>query len=897
VVASIWSHDHELQGRREAIRLGLSRSNRAALLILLVVVGLASWAVWKSFLATRTAREAETLAAQAENASAPAERELWKSLIAQSEASRLTTKARRRDDALKAIAMAAEIKSSPELRDEAVAALALTGLSDGSPLSDLSFVRLPPALGLKLQRTAVLRDERTVEVFNLATGQSKMVMPLKRQNLMEMRMDPSEQWLALRFYDGTMEVWNLRTQKLQWSKQVRQAWTSQHLINFHRLQSHLSVMLSDQQLGIFEVHDGSLVSRVALPENVSFFIVDRTGARLAAIRGDQCQIWDIRTGRMLREKSFGSLIYSVDWHPDGRRLAIGLGNSQLSLWDSQNDTAWELVGHDTVVSHVRFSPDGDLVMSYSWDSTTLTLRGATHGPNLFVAVGGDNDESLVMTSRDGLVWARQDPGTSNVLHGVTYGAGRFVAVGERGAILSSSDGTNWTRHPTGLNATLRAVASGYQYEISELLVAVGDGGALFTSPDGVAWTYRSSGTLLDLYCVAGVYPTRGDTPAFIAAGPDGIAFVSQLGIAWTAISLPTAGNILAAAGAGGAGNHSGGIYGLVGDEGIFFTSPDSYTSESIYSDWNTPDSATDQELLGLIHIYGGFLAVGRQGTIRAGLTWVRRDSGSTVQLNAATHDGHQWISVGEGGNILTSPDGRTWQTQRSPTTQSLYSIASGGGISVAIGNNMEGATSTNGIDWTGFQLSLVPGSSGAILQRVAYGNGLFVATGNFYQADENKIDQIFWSTNGLNWQVATSFVADFPDPQDLAFGNGTFVLVEGDVCYTSSDGQAWTTNSLGFRAASVTFGNGQFLASGGRFQNSNRVATSRDGRTWHQTIPNVFVPSEDSAYGEGFYIAMGRRNAGDSLLWRSAKLSRVCSDKLSQRLEAEGAASSFQGVD
>jgi hypothetical protein len=34
-----------------------------------------------------------------------------------------------------------------------------------------------------------------------------------------------------------------------------------------------------------------------------------------------------------------------------------------------------------------------------------------------------------------------------------------------------------------------------------------------------------------------------------------------------------------------------------------------------------------------------------------------------------------------------------------------------------------------------------------------------------------------------------------------------------------------------------------------------------------------------------------------TVLWRSAKLSRVCSDKLSQRLEAEGAASSFQGVE
>jgi eukaryotic-like serine/threonine-protein kinase len=34
-----------------------------------------------------------------------------------------------------------------------------------------------------------------------------------------------------------------------------------------------------------------------------------------------------------------------------------------------------------------------------------------------------------------------------------------------------------------------------------------------------------------------------------------------------------------------------------------------------------------------------------------------------------------------------------------------------------------------------------------------------------------------------------------------------------------------------------------------------------------------------------------------AVLWRSAKLSRVCSDKLSQRLEAEGAGSSFQGVE
>jgi hypothetical protein len=50
--------------------------------------------------------------------------------------------------------------------------------------------------------------------------------------------------------------------------------------------------------------------------------------------------------------------------------------------------------------------------------------------------------------------------------------------------------------------------------------------------------------------------------------------------------------------------------------------------------------------------------------------------------------------------------------------------------------------------------------------------------------------------------------------------------------------------------------------------------------------------------GEGIELPVATdHNILTDYLWRSAKLSRVCSDKLSQRLEAEGAASSFQGVD
>jgi hypothetical protein len=60
------------------------------------------------------------------------------------------------------------------------------------------------------------------------------------------------------------------------------------------------------------------------------------------------------------------------------------------------------------------------------------------------------------------------------------------------------------------------------------------------------------------------------------------------------------------------------------------------------------------------------------------------------------------------------------------------------------------------------------------------------------------------------------------------------------------------------------------------------------GRPEHGRRPDTTVPQS---------LVAGSRLASNPGLWRSAKLSRVCSDKLSQRLEAEGAASSFQGVD
>ena len=72
---------------------------------------------------------------------------------------------------------------------------------------------------------------------------------------------------------------------------------------------------------------------------------------------------------------------------------------------------------------------------------------------------------------------------------VSYGDSIFVAVGESGAILTSSDGTAWTSRASGTNHSLCDAAYG-----NGTFVVVGDGGTVLTSPDGITWTSRISGT-------------------------------------------------------------------------------------------------------------------------------------------------------------------------------------------------------------------------------------------------------------------------------------------------------------------------------------------------------------------------------------------------------------------
>src|SRR6185503_13897538 len=77
-------------------------------------------------------------------------------------------------------------------------------------------------------------------------------------------------------------------------------------------------------------------------------------------------------------------------------------------------------------------------------------------------------------------------GTPESLYGIVHGNGTFVAVGTGGAILTSSNGVNWSNHPQTNLGSLRAVAYG-----NGTFVALDGFSKTATSTDGMTWTVRA----------------------------------------------------------------------------------------------------------------------------------------------------------------------------------------------------------------------------------------------------------------------------------------------------------------------------------------------------------------------------------------------------------------------
>jgi hypothetical protein len=295
--------------------------------------------------------------------------------------------------------------------------------------------------------------------------------------------------------------------------------------------------------------------------------------------------------------------------------------------------------------------------------------------------------------------------TAHNLQSVTYGNGQYVAVGDTGTILTSSDGLVWTSRTSGIITRLWSVTYG-----NGLYVTVGDSARILTSANGINWTNRVSGTNNNLVSVTygnGQYVAVGNifTCDFCLDHSDSESVrISLNGITWstdttTGLNKNVYGFDFI--------TYSNGLYVVLrqwiyaydpGDNYPYFAC-DIVTSSDCKNwttRWSTPIALLrfDEYLNSVTYGNGRWVAVGmgdvaanHNATSLDGITW---DSGSAFENtlpNSVTYGNGQFVAVGGGGAIYTSPDGLTDTVSISGTTSNLNSVIYGNGAFVAVGNN------------------------------------------------------------------------------------------------------------------------------------------------------------------------------------------------------------------
>ena len=249
-------------------------------------------------------------------------------------------------------------------------------------------------------------------------------------------------------------------------------------------------------------------------------------------------------------------------HANGLYVGVG-GREGGNLWTSSDGTNWTL--------------QSEMCCAFS---------GVTSGPQGFVAVGGFWPllSTVIVTSPDGIIWTSRDSGITNNfitdprrMLAVTYGNGRYVAVGATGSIVTSLNAANWT-------------------PISEEPTTNHLGAIIFTNG------------------------------GFLAVGTSGVTLKSVTGTAWTQVTTGITNTLRAI-------TYANGTYVVVGDGGVIATSTDGNT-------WSRARSDVTTALYGVCYGNGTFVVVGEGGVIlqspdflRPGLQIVSGPSGFDVVVS------------------------------------------------------------------------------------------------------------------------------------------------------------------------------------------------------------------------------------------------------------------------
>ncbi len=212
----------------------------------------------------------------------------------------------------------------------------------------------------------------------------------------------------------------------------------------------------------------------------------------------------------------------------GTLLRSADGQSFTPLVSGTTNALWSMIQHNGVfyavgdAGTILRSTDGGTTWTKLFTGDfTQNFRSISRLNNLFVVTGSDG---LVLTSSNGSGWSRTLFGVQADFYGAAYGNSRYVVVGSGTGIsgtnvLTSTTGVSWTAASIGYGWPLRGVVFA-----NGRFTAVGSDGAVLHSVDGIDWEFDSTGASTDLSAIRVIdgcyYAIQGTTSTRSSSAPE-----------------------------------------------------------------------------------------------------------------------------------------------------------------------------------------------------------------------------------------------------------------------------------------------------------------------------------------------------------------------------------------
>jgi hypothetical protein len=478
----------------------------------------------------------------------------------------------------------------------------------------------------------------------------------------------------------------------------------------------------------------------------------------------------------------------------------------FDIYGGESQQTFQIKVEDPLINWNRVSASG-------WRGEDL--YAISYGGGRFVAVGA----YAGCFSNDGISWTRSSGGLDSIVGvSVAFGSGRFVTAGYsydfstrtfRAGLAHSNDGNSWTPVSLGRSEFLRSVAYGVGR-----FVAVGDGGVIYMSMDGKTWNFHQLlyQTELNGICF--------DGNQFIVVGEGGLILSSRNGTTWSAYASPTAQKLYSCV------SFVGGVYAIsstegaaLGPSGVWEVFSRTYMPFNWYPE---VVSLVDGEVLLTFPTTSNTsnASVPRLGASSDGRVWAvtNLSPDELGPLSGASEAGGRIVLVGYKGQIYYTSDGPP-AIARQPQTQA---VTAGGRASLSV---TAYATGPFTYQWRRNGSAI----AGATRETLSLTSAVVADSGEYTVAVSNARGVVVSAVANLTVRPPVSAPVIVGSPASRVITEGSSSLLSVSVSGTPLPSLQWFRNGVlipGATEASYRV-NGAGSSSGGVF---TLVASNSEGR-------------------------------------------------------------------